>query len=388
MTKRKWLLKFLRLFIIAAVILLVGLQKGSFFGSSFGQDEAAAATLLEGASLAEAKVWFEDAKRFEKNEFDELSVYDGAGNLLGYILSSKPYSDSIIGYAGPVHFIMGVTAYNKLLGIKLTEHVESPGYITFIENAGFFSNFENKSIHKVVEQPIDAVSGATLTCDAITEAAKKRLATHIDIIVELEKGQKKKVGKLLSILVILLALCSFFFKAFKKYRLLLLISSIAVLGFYQGTFISMFLLQGWVYSGIPAGTQWLLTALVGLSILLPFVFNKSFYCNYLCPYGAAQELAGRFNKKRKGFPFRKTIFIKYLREMIFAVLIIMVVSGFNIDLTNVEPFTAFVFRSASWAAIILALVFLVLSFFFNKPWCYHFCPTGQFLAFFRISKKH
>jgi polyferredoxin len=32
------------------------------------------------------------------------------------------------------------------------------------------------------------------------------------------------------------------------------------------------------------------------------------------------------------------------------------------------------------------LVFIVLSFVINRPWCNYFCPTGMLLSLFKIKK--
>jgi len=149
----------------------------------------------------------------------------------------------------------------------------------------------------------------------------------------------------------------------------------------------MYLLHAWVINGIPFSSQCILSVIVILSVAIPLFLNKSFYCDYLCPYGAAQELAGKLNKNKIPIPLRNAFIIKHLRKILFFILMLTVLLIVNIDLTNFEPFSAFIFVSASVAAISLALIFLVLSIFFNKPWCHYFCPTGQFLDFFRIRRK-
>jgi NosR/NirI family transcriptional regulator, nitrous oxide reductase regulator len=60
--------------------------------------------------------------------------------------------------------------------------------------------------------------------------------------------------------------------------------------------------------------------------------------------------------------------------------------GWSFDLTKVEPFLAFSYRIVSIFVMILALVFIVLSFVINRPWCNYFCPTGMLLSLFKIKK--
>ncbi|MDD3875594.1 MAG: 4Fe-4S binding protein [Bacteroidales bacterium] len=385
----KWLIKSLRVLIIIAIMFIIGYRQGKFFGYTFGQSNEPQTTQRSNLTLTQVQAMFGNARSYAQDNLGHTAVYDINNALLGIVISSKPYSDSLSGFAGPVHFLIGINKENKIAGIVLTEHNESPGYLSFIESEGFFEKLKGKSINEIINQRIDAVSGASMTCNAVSTALQKRLAAHLEVILKAKsEDSKKKIGNAFSLLIILFALLCFFTKKLRKYRIALLIGSIAILGFYQGTFISLFLLQGWTLSGVPIISQWVIGGIVIISILLPLFLNKSFYCNYLCPFGAAQELIGKINKNKKPVPFQKTLVLKYLREGIFYTLIVLVISGLNIDLTNVEPFSAFVFQSASIVAIILALVFLILSVFFNKPWCYYFCPTGQFLAFFRVQKDN
>ena len=73
----------------------------------------------------------------------------------------------------------------------------------------------------------------------------------------------------------------------------MLLLSVAVLGIWQGAFLSLALLYRWLLFGTSPLVRFGIFAAVVLSLLLPFLTNRRFYCAYLCPFGAAQELAGR-----------------------------------------------------------------------------------------------
>ena len=53
--------------------------------------------------------------------------------------------------------------------------------------------------------------------------------------------------------------------------------------------------------------------------------------------------------------------------------------GTGFDIMNYEVFSAFMFKQASLAVMILAVVFLILSIFINRPYCRYICPTGALL---------
>jgi polyferredoxin len=111
-----------------------------------------------------------------------------------------------------------------------------------------------------------------------------------------------------------------------------------------------------------------------LALILSFSGKRKFYCNYLCPMGALQELTNQFTpfKKRK-LPTRfKDI---TAREFYLTLIAGALLLGFTPELSYLEPFMFFSFRIVGIGLIIFGLVVVVFSLFFSKPWC-SVCPTG------------
>lgn len=129
--------------------------------------------------------------------------------------------------------------------------------------------------------------------------------------------------------------------------------------------------------------RWVIVIMAIVSILLPLITNKSFYCQYLCPYGACQELVGKLPVKKLKIGKNTSKMMRRLRYFYLLVLASLLLAGIPLVLEDFEPFMAFKFQFASWISISIAILFLVLSLFFNKPWCNYFCPTGAFLEIFR-----
>lgn len=53
--------------------------------------------------------------------------------------------------------------------------------------------------------------------------------------------------------------------------------------------------------------------------------------------------------------------------------------------TDFEPFSAFIFHSASWIVIVIALLFIAISFIITRPYCRFVCPMGTLLKFAQTS---
>jgi NosR/NirI family transcriptional regulator, nitrous oxide reductase regulator len=129
--------------------------------------------------------------------------------------------------------------------------------------------------------------------------------------------------------------------------------------------------------------RWVILVMLILSILLPLITNKSFYCQYLCPYGACQELVGKIPVKKLKIENTTSKLLKKLKYFYLLIIVSLILAGIPIVLEDFEPFMAFKLQFASWFSISIAILFLLLSVFFNKPWCKYFCPTGAFLEILR-----
>ena len=169
----------------------------------------------------------------------------------------------------------------------------------------------------------------------------------------------------------------------KRYRLALQVASILILGFWSGSFISLELLYGWLLNGIPWGIRVLLPVIALLAVICPLFFNRSYYCAYLCPFGAAQELMGKVRKKKIALGRRVKMILRYTRITFFLGIVGLLLWGVPLDLTSLEPFSAFLVSVASGGMIAFALTCLLFSVFISRPWCNYFCPTGEFLDILR-----
>jgi len=126
---------------------------------------------------------------------------------------------------------------------------------------------------------------------------------------------------------------------------------------------------------------------------MPLFTKKSFYCQYLCPFGAVQEFVGMMpNKRQKSKDNRQqtsstanTAFkiFTLLRRIILLVLLALVAFGVGLDLSVVEPFPVFNYQSIGFGLAIFVAVIVIASIFFRKPWCNYLCPTGTLLEIFR-----
>jgi nitroreductase len=121
--------------------------------------------------------------------------------------------------------------------------------------------------------------------------------------------------------------------------------------------------------------------MAAVAVLLPLLTGRGIYCAHVCPYGSAQDLAAMLWRwRRPRLPRVAAWTLQTLRGVALIALFVAVVAGVEFDLTAVEPFAAFQWRSAPLAGVFLALGFVLVSVFLPRTWCLHLCPTGYLLG--------
>jgi hypothetical protein len=237
----------------------------------------------------------------------------------------------------------------------------------------------------------DAMSGATMTTVSVINTLRDDLIRRIEA-GEIECDEQiLKTGKslayylklLASLSVLCLALFSFFFpKKMSPIRLYLLALSVIVLGFWQGQYLSVTHFFNMLSHGIN-WTVWIIPLMILLAFALPLITKKSFYCMYVCPYGAAQELVSKLNKKYIKIPYKTYNRLLYLRPLYLFVIIGLLLFKILSDFVDFEPFAAFLLDINLWIPMVIAGLFLLVSIFSPKFWCKYCCPTGYVIDMVR-----
>ena len=117
------------------------------------------------------------------------------------------------------------------------------------------------------------------------------------------------------------------------------------------------------------------------AFVYPLFGKKSYYCTHVCPFGSLQELAGKcvgYKIKMKPKTAKR---LDMFRQLLWAVLMLCLWTGVWFDWIDYEPFSAFVFQSASWVVIVIAVVFVALSTMIVRPYCRFVCPTGSLFKY-------
>lgn len=279
------------------------------------------------------------------------------------------------GYAGPVPLDITVSPDGVISDIKALPNAETP---SFFERAssGLFSQWIGKNISDVHPMKVDAVSGATYSSEAIktnVDAAIMAYTNHND-------GAAASMPlKLWVALAVTLAACIIpLFVHNKVYHNIQMAVNVLVLGFWCGQYLDYAMMLKYISNGFALPVGLIAIVMLIAAFIFPLFGHPQHYCNYICPLGSAQILAGELNKKHKiklGKNLTKAL--DWFRRILWALLMFSLWAGILTEWMDYELFQAFMFESAPIGIIITAGVFIILSVFIPKPYCRFVCPTGS-----------
>ena len=321
-------------------------------------------------------------------------IYDNSENQVGNFLLSSPFCDEIKGYAGNVPVMIIADLDETILGLGLMTNRETPSWISGLNNVKFFDSWNGKKVEELKGHKVDIITGATYTTRAVMKIIKKRVSIFTGL-TEYISGEKQstKISFLdhkVSIalyLILLLSIIAVFVKKLNKYKYILQFLSIIFFGVISGNFISMYFLESFSIYGISIFTTYITLSMLALSIVIPLIFNRHLYCHYICPLGNTQDLLGKLPIKKIKLSGKIIKTLRRIRLLIFVSLLIVISTTLKINLAEIEPFTIFLFSSATITVIIGTSVIVITSLFIKKPWCLYLCPTGQFFDLLKDGVK-
>lgn len=355
------------------LILLAALAYSGGRDFLFQKDRAEVVVTLE-----EIQEIFPAAAFYTQNRHGIFDVYNNDRDKIGSALLSSDYSQPF-GYGGIVPLLIGVDDNLTITKIILLTNNETSDYIEAIYGNEFIGRWQGVSLEEAMKLQVDIVSGATHTSEAVIAGVRNSASSVMksDASVITEPNLWALVKDLLFLSLMALSLVMIFKKGTAKYRTIYLFLVLAIMGLILNKALSVQLLHGWLLDGFSWRANWQSSVVFLLALAISFIGKRKFYCNYLCPMGALQELTNRFTPfKRRKLPTRfKGITAKEIYLTLIGGALLL---GFSPELSYLEPFMFFSFRIVGIGLIFFGLAVIVLSLFYSKPWC-SVCPTGCLL---------
>lgn len=263
--------------------------------------------------------------------------------------------------------------------VKALPNNETPEF--FGRAKTLLDRWKGKKIDEALEMKVDGVSGATFSSRAILGNMKVGLqyaaktSAKTSVFSAFDLSAKNIAGIIVALMVAIIPL----FVRNRRYRIFQQILNILVLGFWCGSFMSWSSILGYMSNGMNILSLLLPVMLLIMAFIYPLFGKKKYYCTYVCPYGSLQELVGKNVHYKIRISAKAVKRLNTFRKVLFVVLIFCLWTGVWSDWVDYEPFSAFIFQSASWIVIAIAVVFILLSAVVMRPYCRFVCPTGTLL---------
>ena len=370
---------------------------------------AAAAILRDGRILGHDLREAHEAKTL-KNDTLEVAP-DGA-----LVVNTKPLAKDVQGYGGPVPLKIHIKD-GRVAAVEAEPNAESPDF--FNRAKELLNHWQNKSVDEALAEEVDAVSGATFSSRAIIANMQRGLAyakqhgqwgedgsvgaletsappimgssvgaleTSASHIVGSEDGSvgalETSAPPIVALIVVLLGAVVPLFYNNRRLHLVQLAVNVVVLGLWTGTFVSYTLFLRIFAGGVSLSAIGALAApllMLIVALIYPLAGRSGHYCANICPFGSAQELAGKLSRRKLRITPRVLKLLSVLRNLLWGVLMALLLTGTCTAWIDYELFTAFLYSSASVWVIVLAALFLVLSVWVPRPYCRFVCPTGALI---------
>ncbi len=321
----------------------------------------------------ELKPKVETAKSVENDTVRTLA--DGS-----MVINTTSLGADIQGYAGKVPLEITVKD-GKVMNVKALDNAETPDFFELASALLF--KWNGKTIDEALSTKVDAVSGATFSSKAIVGnmqrglqyAQSQQTETSVSGVGTFDASAKNIIG----LIVVLMAAILPLFVKNRKYHLCQLVLNVVVLGFWCGAFLSYTSLIGYMAHGVNVLAVIIPVIMLITAFVYPLFGKKAYYCTHVCPFGSLQQVAGKCVKYKVRMSPKTLHRLDLFRQILWAVLMLCIWSGVWADWTDYEPFSAFIFQSASWIVITLAAVFVLLSLIVTRPYCRFVCPMGSLL---------
>jgi len=315
------------------------------------------------------------------------------GTELGYVGIGEA-----MGYGGPIQIAVAVSPQGEVIDFKIVDHKETPSYLEKILDTDFSDNLIGMSYEDdfILDQDVDGVSGATYSSRGIVQAVADQTweiaSTYYDYTVPEPVKPKIEFG-LLEISLVLLYAAGYVghrreFKYTKQLRWGTMIIGLVVLGFMFNHPLTLSNFNQLLLGYFPVWQTTIYWYLLLGGVLFVFtVDNKNPYCEWFCPFGAAQECLGAIGGAKVRSAGKFNNFLKWLRRGLVwsAILIAMILR--DPGLTSYEIFgTLFDLTGTTWQFALLGVV-LISSLFIKRPWCTHLCPLEPVTSLYRTFRK-
>ena len=293
------------------------------------------------------------------------------------------------GYGGPLVVGIRVNGEGRIIEILSLQNKETPSFFLKMKKHKFYRQFARKKVSDdfILNDDINAVSGATITSRAFTNAVRNAMHIAATKHFKLEQTWKPSewifgLNEIGLIGVFVLAFIASYAKGrlARWGRLAMPWVALGFVGFYTNSSVSIGQIGGLLMGYIPDVKQHLLWWIMMIGALgSVLILGKNIYCGQVCPFQyierALNKISGINLAIRPGVQKAARTVVGWMTW----VSLMLIFLSAHPTLGSYEPFAMMFSLTGLGIQWYILPLSLIGSFFVLNFWCRLFCPVGLFL---------
>ena len=308
-----------------------------------------------------------------------------------YLADTRFVADCPAGYGGPTPLVLVCDTNGVVTDTVALPNHESPGYVAKVTATAWWRDLRGTPLSRLgVEKP-DAVSGATMTSDALhgaVRAAAERLAPLVGNQRTSEnQAAMRPTARDYGALAAFLALAAVAVAMARSSRLRMpwlrwtvWTCAVILLGFVRADYFSIAQVGSLIRGTTPPWTCLAWYAVLAFALVSPLFWGRV-YCAYLCPFGVISDAMGRATGFRLTLPGWCVRTLRVVRFALLLAAVALAAMGTRVALDRFEPFHALFIRPQPTAYIVFCATVLAVSCVVKRFWCALFCIDGALFEF-------
>lgn len=133
---------------------------------------------LPSIPLEQVTPYFSEAAEVQTIDTSYYQVKDAQGNLIGTVLFSMPYAETVKGYNGSTPLLIALDADNHIKNVVMLPNHETPRFVERVTKGGLYQAWDGLTIDEALTKQVDAISGATYTSTGVKNTLAMRLKAY------------------------------------------------------------------------------------------------------------------------------------------------------------------------------------------------------------------
>jgi Na+-translocating ferredoxin:NAD+ oxidoreductase RnfG subunit len=318
----------------------------------------------------------------DPNDYRYIFSGDSAnGDTMGYITISQGQ-----GFGGKVTTVLGWSPEGTITYLNIVEHDEDIVWWQSLSQEDFFDQYVGRQYSESLElfDDIDAVTGSTYSCRGVSTAVHNGRTLVAEELgypyPEVDKPIKfgnEEIFVLIGIGLVVSIRTIPVLRRLRWIRYLTLLFGFIAFGIWLLIPLSLTNFVIWFTGAAPVIETQLYMYLLALGLVtLVIIMGRNFWCHWLCPYAAVQEVMHVFGKVSLRPSQRVDRILRNARYILlwFAVFLALLLASASISVF--EPWsTLFNLKGniVGWMIVALTLGFALV---IRNFWCIYLCPVG------------